>query len=105
MITTPVTNTNPISPKPAPLSSPAWEALKGVQFPVDMRGLIVYARERGADNNTLAAIAGLPDRTYTTPREVASALGIDDNVTGSANIWSPAGSEELAGERKPRKSA
>lgn len=103
MITTPVLNTNPNSPEPAPLSSPAWEALKGVTFPASMRDLIVYARERGADNDTLAQIAGIADRTYTTPREIGTALGIDENVAGKANLWSAAGSQELEGEGDPDK--
>ena len=105
MITTPVTNMNKVSPEPAPFSSPAWDALKGVEYPKSMRELLIYARERGANNDTLAIIAGIPDRVYTTPREVAAALGTDGNVQGQANIWSAAGSEELAGEGKPAKRA
>jgi|GEM_PF-6732529 len=105
MITTPVTNMNPISPEPAPLTSPAWEVLKGVEYPKTMRELLVYARERGANNDTLAYIAGIPDRVYTTPRELATALGLDDNVAGRANLWSTAGSQELEGEGKPAKHA
>ncbi|WP_182347449.1 DUF2795 domain-containing protein [Tomitella gaofuii] len=52
----------------------AAKALQGMAFPAGRAEVLDYARTRGADQKTLAALEALPDRTFTTHDDVAGAV-------------------------------
>ncbi len=49
--------------------------LKGVNYPASRRDLIETARREGADQNVIATLERIPDRTYDGPTGVAREIG------------------------------
>lgn len=50
------------------------KALQGAGFPADRQTLLSYAQERGAGDETLEAMRGLPERTYASAADVVDAV-------------------------------
>lgn len=57
--------------------------LKGVDYPASKADLIKRAEQNGADENALAALRELPDRTYDGPVGVSKAVGQIDREAGN----------------------
>lgn len=49
--------------------------LKGVDYPASKKDLIKYAKQQGADENTLSALQQIPDEEYESPTDVSKAIG------------------------------
>ena len=48
--------------------------LSGVDYPADKSQLIEHARAQGADEDSMRALEGIPDRSYDGPNAVSSAV-------------------------------
>lgn len=57
-------------------SSRMAKALRGVSFPASLQMLLSQAHFNRADNDTIAAIRALPDRTFRNADEVANMLPV-----------------------------
>lgn len=57
---------------PNPLA--VQEHLSGVSYPASRNDLVAAAKDRGAADVIVDALAGLPDRSYEGPTEVTEAL-------------------------------
>ena len=50
------------------------KALQGADFPRTRQEVLDYARDRDADEKTLEAMRGLPERTYESVAQVVDAV-------------------------------
>lgn len=50
------------------------KALQGATFPRSRQEVLDYARERDADEKTLEALRGLPERSYAGREDVVAAV-------------------------------
>lgn len=48
--------------------------LSGIDYPVGREQLVEAAKSNGADDDTLEALRGLPDRTYDGPNGVSKEI-------------------------------
>ena len=59
--------------KPNPIE--LQKHLAGVDYPAKREDLVRAAERNGADEDTLAAVRALPDRTYEGPSGVSKEIG------------------------------
>ncbi|GAB1544357.1 hypothetical protein NUACC21_70330 [Scytonema sp. NUACC21] len=50
--------------------------LNEVKYPLSKKDLILFAEEKGVDENVLRALKQLPNQQYQTPVEVSAAMGV-----------------------------
>jgi hypothetical protein len=48
--------------------------LSGISFPADKQTLIQYAKNRGAPQNLISALNGIPNRSYDSIEDVSDEL-------------------------------
>lgn len=48
--------------------------LGGVDYPASRDALLAKAKDSGADEDTLKALEGIPDKEYNAPTDVSSAV-------------------------------
>jgi hypothetical protein len=48
--------------------------LSGMEFPTNKQQIISYAKSKGASNEVVSALNGLPDREYTNTTEISSEI-------------------------------
>ncbi len=51
------------------------KALGGMDYPADKDAIVQHAESKGASDDVLEALRGLPDRTFEGPTGVNEALG------------------------------
>lgn len=49
--------------------------LKGLDYPVQTQELVKYAQQHGADEQTIAMLKQLPNRSFDGPASVSKAIG------------------------------
>jgi hypothetical protein len=69
---------HPMSIKPSPAE--IRDYLDGVVYPANLEALLARARENGADDKVLAALARIPDEDYNAPTAVERALIVESDA-------------------------
>ncbi|MEM5436091.1 DUF2795 domain-containing protein [Paraburkholderia diazotrophica] len=54
------------------------KALKGASYPAAKKDLLNTAKQNGADEEAMEALAALPDEQYANPAEVSKAVGNEE---------------------------
>lgn len=78
--------------------------LSNIDFPVNKKQLIRYARDNNADETVLREMEALPDQEFRTMRDVTRAMGQTEETgergAGESNVGSPRGGRQSgSGER------
>lgn len=74
------------------------EVLDGVEFPVSKMELISYAEDRGASEDILDQLQGMPDDIYNTLSDVNRHANNIEIIEESGNLWSSEDSHDLPDE-------
>ena len=54
--------------------------LDGIDYPIDRKNLVRYAKDHGADSEVLSALKSLPDKSYSDVAEISNELKIRDEI-------------------------
>ncbi len=79
------------------------ELLDGIALPATKVELIDYAENQGASEDALDLIQAMPDRDYTSFRQINAGLGLMEDLPGTDNGFWP-GSDNANGPRDPKTS-
>lgn len=65
-----------VSAKPgSPVVLRVQKSLRGLRYPARKNEVLARARERGADEQVMAALSSLPERTYESPVNLSCEIG------------------------------
>lgn len=62
-----------MSERPTPIE--IQKSLSGIDYPAEKEELLSAARDAGAGDEVIAALEGLPERSYDSPTAVSGELG------------------------------
>lgn len=71
------------------------EVLDGMEFPATKVEMVAYAEDQDAAEETLELIEALPERLYTSIRDVARHNGEIEHLPGEENLFSSEPSHDL----------
>ncbi|HAR63323.1 MAG: DUF2795 domain-containing protein [Candidatus Margulisiibacteriota bacterium] len=60
-------------PNPSPAAIEKY--LKGIDFPASRDSMVQFAQNHGATSDILDILRRIPDKTYTSPIDVAKGIG------------------------------
>ena len=76
------------------------EVLEGLKFPVTKAEIILHAEQRGASEEALDRLKGIPEDDYKNRDELLDNINVIEDQPGFENLWSSGEIEDPHAEER-----